>query len=176
LLIRGDLLKRYPHTVIFAQKAIAGTNSDEPVIDLDLTAEEFATQLKFPLYGAELPPDIKLFGFDLTIKQTRGTEATPGFDDQLGWFFVIQEVPGEPRFGMDISFDPGSDGLSWDDLAWDRLPGDTRFIKAVVPPSMSLPDGNRWGSDSANMAYILFQKPSMVAVHAKEMLEDLKES
>src|SRR5207245_2188956 len=57
LLIRGDLLKRYPHTVIFAQKAIAGTNSDEPVIDLDLTAEEFATQLKFPLYGAELPPD-----------------------------------------------------------------------------------------------------------------------
>ena len=173
LLIRGDLLKRYPNTVIFAQKAIAGGNADEPVIDLDLTAEEFATQVKFPLYRAELPPDIKLFGFDLTIEQSRGTELTPGFTDHLGWFFVIQEVPGEPRFGMDITFDPGSDGLSWDDLAWDRLPADTRFIKASVLPNLSVPDKSRWGADAANMAYVLFQKPSMVAVHAKEMLAAL---
>jgi len=176
LLIRGDLLKRYPNTVIFAQKAIVGSNSDEPVIDLDLTTEDFDTQLKFPLYGAELPPDIKLFGFDLTINRARGTEPSPGFSDNLGWFFVIQEVPGEPRFGMDISFNPGSDGLSWDDLAWDRLPRDTQFIKASTLPNISLSDKSRWGADSANMAYILFQKPSMVAVHAKEMLEDLKEN
>jgi hypothetical protein len=173
LLIRGDLLKRYPNTVIFAQKAIAGSNPDEPVIDLDLTAEEFATQVKFPLYKAELPPDIKLFGFDLTIEQARGTDLTPGFTDHLGWFFIIQEVPGEPRFGMDITYDPGSDGISWDDLAWDRLPPDTRFITAGVLPDISLSDKNKWGSDSANMAFILFQKPSMVAVHAKEMLANL---
>lgn len=173
LLIRGDLLKRYPNTVIFAQKAIAGSNVDEPVIDLDLTAEEYATQVKFPLYRAELPPDIKLFGFDLTIEQARGTELTPGFADHLGWFFIIQEVPGEPRFGMDITFDPGTDGLSWDDLAWDRLPPDTRFIKASVVPNISVADKNKWGADSANMAYVLFQKPSMVAVHAQEMLEAL---
>lgn len=173
LLLRGDLLKRYPNTVIFAQKAIAGSNSEELVIDLDLSAEEYATQVKFPLYRAELPPDIKLFGFDLTIEQARGTELTPGFSDHLGWFFIIQEVPGEPRFGMDISFDPGTDGLSWDDLAWDRLPADTRFIKAGVVPSLNVSDKNKWGMDSANMAYVLFQKPSMVAVHAKEMLEEL---
>jgi hypothetical protein len=173
LLLRGDLLKRYPNTVIFAQKAIAGSNADEPVIDLDLTAEEYVTQVKFPLYRAELPPDIKLFGFDLTIEQARGTELTPGFTDHLGWFFIIQEVPGEPRFGMDLNFDPGTDGLSWDDLAWDRLPPDTRFIKAGVVPNISVVDKNKWGVDSANMAYVLFQKPSMVAVHAQEMLEEL---
>ena len=175
LLIRGDLLKRYPNTVIFAQKAIAGSTAEEPLIDLDLTADEFATQVKFPLYRAELPPDIKLFGFDLTIEQSRGTEVTPGFTDHLGWFFVIQEVPGEPRFGMDITFAPGSDGLSWDDLAWDRLPADTRFITASVLPNLSVADKSRWGADAANMAYVLFQKPSMVAVHAGEMLAELKD-
>lgn len=172
-LLRGDLLKRYPNTVIFAQKAIAGRDSEESVVDLDLTAEEFATQVRFPLYRAELPPDIKLFGFDLTIEQARGSELTPGFTDDFGWFFIIQEVPGEPRFGMDINFDPGTDGLSWDDLAWDRLPPDTRFIKPSVVPDINVPDKNKWGTDSANMAYVLFQKPSMVAVHAQELLENL---
>ncbi len=171
LLVRGDLLKRYPNTLIFAQKAIPGPTADEQAIDTDLTTEEFATQLRFPLYKAELPPDIKLFGFDLTLEQCRGTALTPGFDDHLGWFFVVQEVPGEPRFGMDISFDPGTDGLSWDDLAWDRLPAGSRFVHAGVAPNLNVPDKNRWGTDSANMAYVLFQKPSMIAVHAKEMLE-----
>ena len=138
-----------------------------------MSAEEYVTEVKFPQYRAELPPDIKLFGFDLTIEQARGTELTPGFIDHLGWFFIIQEIPGEPRFGMDIRFDPGPDGLSWDDLAWDRLPPDTTFIKASVVPNISVPDKNKWGADSANMAYVLFQKPSMVAVHAKEMLDNL---
>lgn len=173
LLLRGDLLKRYPNTVILAQKAIAGSNADEPVIDLDLTAEEYAIHVKFPLYRAELPPDIKLFGFDLTIEQARGTELTAGFTDHLGWFFIIQEVPGEPRFGMDLNFDPGTDGLSWDDLAWDRLPPDTRFIQGSVIPNINVADKNKWGADSANMAYVLFQKPSMVAVHSQEMLEEI---
>jgi hypothetical protein len=176
LLVRGDLLKRYPNTVIFAQKAIPGPNAREHLIDADLTAEEFATQLLFPLYRAELPPDIKLFGFDLTIDQARGTAPTPGFDDALGWFFVIQEAPGEPRFGMDISFDPGTDGLSWDDLAWDRLPASTRFIEGGVVPNLNVADKSRWGTDSANMAYVLFQKPTMIAVHATEMLEDLSDT
>jgi hypothetical protein len=176
LLVRGDLLKRYPNTVIFAQKAIAGPNPREHLIDADLTADEFAAQLMFPLYRAELPPDIKLFGFDLTIDQARGTAPTPGFVDDLGWFFVIQEAPGEPRFGMDISFDPGTDGLSWDDLAWDRLPAQTRFIEGRVAPNLNVADKSRWGTDSANMAYVLFQKPTMIAVHATEMLQDLSDA
>ncbi|SJM95717.1 conserved hypothetical protein [Crenothrix polyspora] len=174
LIIRGDLLKRYPNTVIFAQKAIAGEHpNDEPVIDLDLSETEFKTQVRFPLYKADIAPDIKFFGFDLTISEARGTDPTKGFNDNLGWFFIIQEVPGEPRFGMDINFNQGSDGLSWDDLAWTNFNADMKFITAVAKPNMHPSDAYRWGTDSANMAFILFQKPSMVAVHAKEMLESL---
>jgi hypothetical protein len=86
----------------------------------------------FPLYKAEVFPDLKFFGFDLTIEEARGTALTDGFTDNLGWFFVIQEIPGEPRFGMDIKYDPGSDGITWDDLAWDRFPTQIDYIKPGV--------------------------------------------
>lgn len=175
LVIRGDLLKRYPNTLIFAQKAIPGDpNLNNPQIDTDLTPAEFDAQLRFPLYKGELPPDIKFFGFDMTIEQAKGTEPLGDFTDTLGWFFVIQEVPGEPRFGMDLNFDEGTDGLSWDDLAWDRFGVEIPFITQGVKPMLGPPvDLNLWGRDSATMASILFQKPSMVAVHASEMLENL---
>jgi hypothetical protein len=175
LLIRGDLLKRYPNTLIFAQKARPGDQNIDPIIDMDLDEDEFETQLKFPLYKGDLPPDIKFFGFDMTVEQAKGTEPLGDFTDTLGWFFMIQEVPGEPRFGMDLTFEPGTDGLSWDDLAWDKFGAEISFVTKDVKPNLGLPiaDQNLWGVDSARMAYILFQKPSMVAVHASEMLENL---
>jgi hypothetical protein len=175
LVIRGELLKRYPNTVIFAQKAIPDPKgTPEPKIKLDLTNEEFEKHLMFPLYKAEVFPDLKFFGFDLTIEEAGGTALTDGFTDNLGWFFVIQEIPGEPRFGMDIKYDAGSDGITWDDLAWDRFPTEIDYIKPGVKPNLNPTDDiNKWGTHSANMAYILFQKPNMVAVHANEMLENV---
>ncbi len=178
LVVRGDLLKRYPNSVVFAQKAIAGSGG-VPVIDLDLTGAEFTQELLFPLYRADIAPDIKFFGFDLTARQARGDDPSPGFlaTDTLGWFFVIQEVPGEPRFGMDISYDPGSDGVSWNDLAWTNFPApNPDFITASPHPTGFSPTDNspdKWATSSANMAYVLFQEPSMVAVHASEMLASL---
>lgn len=177
LVIRGDLLKRYPNSVIFAQKAERDDNGDL-VLDLDLTTAEFTKELLFPLYKAEIFPDIKFFGFDLTARQAKGDDPSPGFPatDKDGWFFVIQEVPGEPRFGMDISYDPGTDGVSWDDISWQNFPTpDPAFITAAPSPTGFIPtdDPARWATTSANMAYVLFQKPSMVAVHASEMLDRL---
>jgi hypothetical protein len=174
LVIRGDLLKKYPNTLIFAQKAIAGSTPGEPVIDRNLDDDEFKKHLRFPLYKAAIEPDIQFFGFDLTIEEARGTDPTPPFPDNHGWFFIIQQLPGVPQFGMDITFDAGSDGVSWDDLAWSQLPADTQFIKGNVAPQPDISsDGMVWGKDAANMAFILFQKPNMVAVHAADMLENL---
>ncbi|TDW97488.1 hypothetical protein [Dinghuibacter silviterrae] len=176
LLIRGELLKRYPNTIIFAQKAIAGPKGQPPVINLSLSDADFAKQVKFPQYKADCSPDIKFFGFDLTIDQARGTAPSPDFPgDTLGWFFVIQEVPGEPRFGMDVTHVTDSAGLSWADLSWEDFasPDAMTFITAGVKPILNYPNANYWGADSADMAFILFRKPSMVAVHATEMLQSL---
>lgn len=174
LLIRADLLYRYQNTAIYVQKALpGGSGPNDPRIEQNLTNDQFAKQIKFPLYQGEIQPDIKFFGFDLTIEQAKGTDLSPDFSDHLGWFFIIQEAPGQPRFGMDISFDQGSDGLSWDDLAWTNFVTPPAFIKGAVHPNIHPPLDNYWGADAAKMAYILFQAPNMVAVHASEMLENL---
>lgn len=175
LLIRGDLLKRYPNTLVFAQKAVSSTGPVNPAINTTFqNDDEFNKQVKFPLYKAEISPDIKFFGFDLTIEQARGNDETDGFPgDTLGWFFVIQEVPGEPRFGMDIDRSPVLS--TWDNLSWKNFgTEEIDMIKKSKPPEGTPSDnGITWAQDAAGMAYILFQKPSMVAVHASDMLENL---
>ena len=59
------------------------------------------SKVRTPLYEAKVDPDIYFFGFDLTADEAKGgTGEQP--DDDPGWFFVIKERPGEPRFGLDI--------------------------------------------------------------------------
>jgi hypothetical protein len=175
LIIRGELLQRYPNTLVFAQKAVPGATPDGPDINTSLSDADFALQIRFPLYKASASPDIQFFGFDLTVNQARGTDPTPGFSDSLGWFFVIQEIPGEPRFGMDVSYQPEDpNNPAWADLSWQNFANPAiPFVTAGIAPNIAVPDTYRWGADSSNMAYILFRRPGMVAVHANQMLQNL---
>jgi hypothetical protein len=228
LVIRGELLKRYPNAVIYAQRA-AWKNADGDVIldpaasaDIDPTKERDLRPLsdseqanpprsilKTPLYEAKVDPDIYFFGFDLTVCEAKGgtgKESIPvegvcadeGITwDDPGWFFVIKERPGEPRFGLDIGDEPSLDSQQrvevWNDLRWDditpavaegshiQITAETQTITANQPleaedaekTEQQQEDGNlTWSKDmsSAELAYILYQVPVLVAVHASEML------
>jgi hypothetical protein len=80
---------------------------------------------------------------------------------------------------MDITFQPDDSSatpITWDDLGWDLFPSTLQFVDTTVAPSSFTPAGagealSQWGADSARMASILYQKPVMIAVHAREMLE-----
>jgi hypothetical protein len=188
LTVRGDLLKKYPNTLIYAQKAHLARDgagnprpADNPVIATVESQADIDREIKFPVFKASVDPDIRFFGFDMSIEQARGA-ANPRIDaDDWGYYFVIQQLPGEPRFGMDAAFSPDDDAttpITWNDLAWPLFPDGQAFIDTTVPPQSFTPAGNgeslsQWGSDSARMASILFQTPVMIAVHAKEMLEGL---
>lgn len=189
LLIRGELLKKYPNTIVFAQKAHIfrdqNGNPDAtkpPVIAEVKTEADMKNEIQFPLFRAEIEPDIRFFGFDLTIAQAKGADHPSQPNDDWGWFFIIQQIPGEPRFGMDVTFSPDDDPatpITWDDLSWKNFGDGTRFINTATPPLPAFfntltPDLKaQWGRHSADMASILFQKPVMIAVHAKEMLENV---
>lgn len=182
LIIRGELLKKYPNTVIYAQKALADPNPQKKFrIREEPTHEEFVKEFKFPIFKAEVDPDIKFFGFELTIEEAQGTAKSADFpaSDMLGWFFIIQQIPGEPRFGMDISYKPNDAAAkdTWDNVAWNKLPNQNEvFIKSTNVPTLDLTTAEKthpWGFSSSEMAYILFQKPVMVAVHATEMLDNV---
>jgi hypothetical protein len=195
LSIRGELLKRYPTAVIYAHKAAWQTTDgkiDKSLIRIPVAltdAEEEKPprdKVKTPLYEAKVIPDITFFGFDLTAKEAKGN---PDADD-AGWFFVIKERPGEPRFGFDI--DRGGAPInSWSDLAWGDVttqngivrinPGMNEYVLTIPPPASEGPDEMaqhledkqvRWTRDTnaADVAYVLYQLPVLVAVHAAEML------
>ncbi|HEY0130589.1 MAG TPA: hypothetical protein VGB57_04220, partial [Allosphingosinicella sp.] len=194
LVIRGDLLKRYPNAVIYAQRAQWQTT--DGVIDntlerrlVQLTPEQEANPpeglLKTPIYEARADPDIYFFGFDLTAPVARGEKGDDPGDDP-GWFFVIKERPGEARFGFDV--ERGStDTAVWSDIAWSdvTVESGTSFLRASQSHLLSEPAATderheQWlddsqvpwtvGTNSADLAYILYQLPVMVAVHAADML------
>jgi len=198
LVIRGDLLKRYPTAVIYAHHAKWTLKSDGS-IDLsqprtledidDAFAENPPTSvIRTPLYEAKADPDIYFFGFDLTIPEAKGGPGTSPADDP-GWFFVIKERPGEPRFGLEISR-TGSlevfDELTWNDaapgmVAGKFLPAGALGAMALASPPPADPEGKKPQHDddtqvdaaaasAARWAYLLFRAPVMVAVHADEML------
>jgi hypothetical protein len=111
LVIRGELLKKYPTAVIYAHRAKWERKPDNSIDltqprtleDIDAAFEDKPPTIivRTPLYEAKVDPDIYFFGFDLTIPQAKGGPGTNPNDDP-GWFFVIKERPGEPRFGLEL--------------------------------------------------------------------------
>jgi len=184
LVVRGDLLKRYPTAVIYAQKARWADDPEDPffpprkirVLDESNPAEN----LMEPIFKAEIEPDLRFLGFDLTAEEVKGDPTPPSDDGDLGtpgWFIVIQQRPGEPRFGLDIQETTPPTPTSWNELAWNHL-GDPETIPLIdldVTPATNITGGPdkdiEWGVNAADMAYILYQVPVMVAVHAADMLE-----
>jgi hypothetical protein len=215
LVIRGELLKKFPNAVIYAHKAkwqlkgdgradntkerlleqltMQGPNNTQVPMPEDKLPRDI---LKTPLYSAKVDPDIYFFGFDLTTEEAKGTDGShPGDETKPGWYFVIKERPGEPRFGLDIG-GPNSDKHTWNDLSWKDVaseivdggflnieegpreiqlsePTDRTNAEFVDENQQYLEDrGIVWNPnvDSADLAYILYQSPVMVAIHASEML------
>ena len=86
LLVRGELLRRYPNSVIYAVAAVSSGGPARLVTD--------PNDERHPLFRGTLKPDVTFLGFDL-----KRDDAIAG----PGWFFVIQEQPTEPRFGLDAA-------------------------------------------------------------------------
>ncbi len=184
LIIRGELLKKYPNTVIFAQHAkMTGTLREPDWLTPDEEKNPPRSKTRTPLYQARPTDDIFFFGFDLTIDEVKGTGGDPG------WYFVLQERPGEARFGLEVSPNPPIE--TFDDVCWnDAMPGikPGQFLAAGALSSVGFtepssvtdpPKHDQWNDDrrvnpasvsSARWAYVLLRQPVMVAIHADEML------
>lgn len=108
LLVRGELFRRYPNAIVYAGKAKlqGGTRV------LDETDE------RYPIFRGTLPQDITFLGFNLSIDDARGGTA----QSPEGFFFVFQEQPSEPRFGLE-STERDNTTKHWADLAWTNFGG-----------------------------------------------------
>jgi hypothetical protein len=122
LLVRGELFKRYPNAIVYAGKAKKAADGKTLVLD--------DTDERYPIFGGTLPPDMTFLGFNLTRDQAAGQN--PESD---GYFFVFQEPPLEPRFGLEPYQGSAAPVAHWADLAW------TNFATgATSGPAFQVPD------------------------------------
>jgi hypothetical protein len=120
-------------------------------------------------------PDVTMLGFPLSSTQLRGADTSAG---SAGWFFVLQEQPSAPRFGLDAAV-PGAFGTipaSWSDLSWAHLASSADALRQIVHVPINGPLQNRtlgaatWGRNGAHMASILRQSPFRLVIHARTWL------
>lgn len=166
LAIKGDLLKCFPNTTIYAAEALKETYVEDGESKTRMIIKPNAA-IKLPVFKASGGVDLKFVGFDLTVDVAKGDAA------HAGWFFIMQETPGEARFGLDIQTPQAGVAYTWNDASWQLVQG--QYISknddvTAITTGMPATERNRWGRSAADMAYILYQKPVMIAIHANEML------
>ena len=109
LLIRGQLLERFPNLSIYAYKVVGtekrpGGTSPPPADDDP--SEMDPAKVIVPVLQGHLARDITYVGFPIS----------PADIDQ--YFFIIEEHMTEPRFGFDERVDNGQNSASWQDVDW----------------------------------------------------------
>ena len=196
LVVKADLVEKFPSLNIYAHKARwveANTDDDEDFDEINwyTTEEEYRKEMlpddpankAHPQFFGKVNPDTYLVGFDLTAEEAMATEQPEEFESGLetdldaGWFFVLEERPGDVRFGADVADDVPLE--NWDYLNWqhfvevdDKISNidDLTFID-IDKHSLSSGEDPIWGKNAANMAHILYQPHNRVAIHADQMIK-----
>ena len=169
LTLRGELLQKFPNTVIFAA-LVKRDASGKLTFNTEGSNPGTSGGFRFPIFRAELPTDLQFLGFDLTVKDV-STESPNGT-----WYFVIMEPVGEPRFGLDATFQPTNAAVySRNDLSWEHLknPNFPEFITESQKPTLAtMPASEKdlWGKNAASMGALLFQQPFAHFIKATDML------
>ncbi len=175
LLIRGDLLRKYPNTVIYVAEARVSPKDVTklvPALSEYFPEDDTLPQPLFPVFSAQLPPDLTFLGFDFDKDKAIGKTGTTH-----GYFFVLEERISETRFGLDVA-DASDLPLpgKWPDLSWGHFTNvslggylDNQQLKDKEGNDIEL-DDKTWNKSSGAIAAITLQRPVRVAVHASQML------
>jgi hypothetical protein len=165
LLLRSELLRRYPGSIIYLSRATQQGGN----LALD------DGTLVLPVFRGDLPPDVTFVGFPISPETLRA----PGDP----WWFVIAQPPSEPRFGLDepsapsISPPPPAPPSSANELAWSHMspdgnPATTAPFAPADPPALRgrMLDGVTWGASASVQAHLTYQHPVRVAIRAADLL------
>lgn len=158
IVIRAELLMRFPHIIVYLQKAKRENGTYQLV-----------NEVVYPMFSQRIDPDLYFVGFPRTLHQVRA---------RGGHFLVIRERPGAARFGLDLPPEPASASQgSWDQLHWGDLGEVADFVDLSkhipnTPVREGIPWGQTEGGHAANMAWILQQKRVLFARHIDSLLPE----
>ena len=140
ILIRGDLVRRYPDANVFLAPPRSGGVPDY----------EAGIQ---PSFEGRLGSDVLVLGFP------EATDVVLGETGIGEHFVVIEERVTAPRFGLDQ--ERNGDLKSWDGLAWTDFEdsGDHISTGPIQGLRTQLIDEVEWGRNSAHLAAAVHQRP-----------------
>lgn len=152
IVLRGELIRRFPHASVHVARAIREGVLRKP-----------GTDVRLPLFRGAITEDTMFAGFDLTPADMRGSA------DGLGWYLVITEQPSAPRFGLDEA--GVHQLLTWNDLAWNDVTLHNGYVAGDALQQTPSDQGPlRWAHNAAHIAGITYQKLVAIAIHAADML------
>ncbi len=154
LVIKGDVIRRYPDIIIYAIKRQLITKPEDFSDDYD----DVSNVLIQPIFRANLGPDILVIGFPITKDDL---DFSGGQDN---YYFVLQEQQDLPVFGFDVS---GEDE-SWEDIEEREL-----LRNNYIEDFSTIFGENIEDINSATIALNTYQVPVRVVIHAKALLEGI---
>jgi hypothetical protein len=159
LVIRGELLRRFPDTSVFAMRATGPAINAPPTFIAGSEARI--------LFSAHLPPDFTIVGFDLTVARVLGPE---------NWWFVLAQNPTAPRFGLATNPSPATDhgNLDWADFGTIPPGG---FLTTNRSLNISDPDSHptsvQWPGHAGVTARTLLVSPIRAAFRGSDLIQTL---
>ena len=176
LLIKGAFPRRYPDVLVYAVEAKWVAGDDE-----NPRQEKKKGEVHAPVFAGELQPGVVFYGFDLKEDRARGSTKK---NQHPGFFFVLEEQPKGPRFGLDVGEreEMGATPEQWFDLSWGHVTEAgsdvrTEFVDLAVTSWLAgageIPSNggdDTWADSAAAMARITLQRPMRLLVHADAML------
>jgi hypothetical protein len=164
LLVRGDLIRRFPGTEFF----LVTPDTRGVLVEPDGTIP--ASRTTWPSFAGTLDGATVFVGFDVA----------PDIVRDEGRYVAIQEPTIGPRFGLDtagtVFGEPPPAG--WHDLSWGHVAasadalaalGNLRLATATWLDGVTV-DGATWGRNGAHMARITFQQPFRLLLPATHLM------
>jgi hypothetical protein len=176
LILRAELLRRYPNMLIYAVQAAWNPDGSRSVPKTN------PVELQ-PEFNGKLGLGAGFWGFKLDIADARGAP-TPA-QGAAGWYFALQEHTSEPRFGLEPAGDTfGGAPTGWQTIAWSDLATSSNTLAQIpyVDLGAALPNvgaivdpkNARWhvadGARASDLAYITYREPVRLLVHASRMI------
>jgi hypothetical protein len=151
VVIKGDLLRRYPSTIVTAEKGRTQPGAHGTEFVNDPAPGSVATEL----FRGRLDPDISYVALGIKVDVLR---------EQPDWYISLRQPIDEPHFGLDDAEDPDNprknrEVADPDDWTWEGRPDNG-------VPTLS-PDELEANDNSAVVACNLFQRPFRLLLRAE---------
>lgn len=168
LLVRGDLIRRYPDT----QFMLVTPDADGSLLDADGNLP--ADRTTWPAFAGLLDPETVFVGFDVDADVVRDE----------GMYVGLEEPVTGPSFGLDTAATAGNSAYghapsSWKDVSWAHMAGseealaDLSHIRFADAPWLDKAIGDlEWPRNSAHLAGITYQQPFRLLLPAADLMPE----